>query len=62
MTRAGNPMAGVEGVIELQKFECHMDIPIMFYIWDKESALKKIAANKDKIKNVNKIAIGNYEW
>lgn len=55
-------MAGVEGVIELQKFECHMDIPIMFYIWDKESALKKIAANKDKIKNVNKIAIGNYEW
>ena len=49
-----NGLAGIEGIVELQKCPSHRDIPIFMYIGDKMLAKAKITQNKEKLKNIHK--------
>ena len=59
MTRQGNGLAGIQGVIELQKAQSHKEIPIFFYIYNKELAYKKIKDHQSQIRNWENIGVGN---
>ena len=50
-----NEVAGIEGLVQIQKANCHMKIPTFVYIGNKEVALKKLADNKSKLKYVEQI-------
>lgn len=54
-----NEIAGIEGIIEIQKTKCHMQIPIYIYIGNKDATIKKLMDNKSKLKNIEKIQVGN---
>ena len=59
MTRQGDGLAGIDGVVELQKAECHMQIPVFFYIGNRKAAIEKLTNNKDRFNENSKIKIGN---
>jgi len=50
-----NEAAGIEGIIEIQKAKCHMQIPIFVYIGNKEATIKKLMEHRSKLKYVEQI-------
>jgi hypothetical protein len=52
-------LAGIEGVIELQKIESHKKVPVFFYIGNMQVAKDKLKDNRERLKNFDKLEVGN---
>lgn len=58
MTREGNPLAGIDCIVELQKHQSYKEIPIFMYVGLANVAYQKINNNSHRLKNAKKIKAG----